>query len=59
MESETTIRLNPRTKSDLDGFRQHKGESYDEANLIYTIQPINEYLQIIFDAKIFNKIILV
>ncbi len=27
---ETTIRLNPRTKSDLDTFRQYKNESYDE-----------------------------
>ena len=32
MESinETTIRLNPRTKSELDQFRQYRGESYDE-----------------------------
>jgi len=27
---ETTIRLNPKTKSDLDTFRQYKNESYDE-----------------------------
>ncbi|PIN89667.1 hypothetical protein COU57_05705 [Candidatus Pacearchaeota archaeon CG10_big_fil_rev_8_21_14_0_10_32_14] len=27
---ETTIRLNPRTKGELDQFRQHKNESYDE-----------------------------
>ena len=27
---ETTIRLNPRTKSDLDTFRQYRNESYDE-----------------------------
>lgn len=27
---ETTIRLNPRTKLDLDTFRQYKNESYDE-----------------------------
>jgi len=27
---ETTIRLNPRTKSELDTFRQYKNESYDE-----------------------------
>jgi len=26
---ETTIRLNPRTKEELDRFRQYKGESYD------------------------------
>lgn len=27
---ETTIRINENTKSDLDRFRQYKGESYDE-----------------------------
>ena len=27
---ETTIRLNPETKSRLDEFRQYKSESYDE-----------------------------
>ena len=27
---ETTIRLNPKTKSELDTFRQYKNESYDE-----------------------------
>ncbi len=27
---ETTIRLNPRTKEELDQFRQYKNESYDE-----------------------------
>lgn len=27
---ETTIRLNPRTKEELDSFRQYKNESYDE-----------------------------
>ena len=27
---ETTIRLNPRTKSELDMFRQYRNESYDE-----------------------------
>jgi len=34
---ETTIRLNPRTKSELDGFRQYRNESYDELvrKLIY------------------------
>ena len=34
---ETTIRLNPRTKEDLDAFRQYKSESYDELvrKLIY------------------------
>ena len=34
---ETTIRINPRTKEELDHFRQYKGESYDELvrKLIY------------------------
>jgi len=27
---ETTIRLNPKTKEELDQFRQYKSESYDE-----------------------------
>ncbi len=27
---ETTIRINPNTKEELDSFRQHKDESYDE-----------------------------
>jgi len=27
---ETTIRVNPKTKNDLDQFRQYKNESYDE-----------------------------
>ena len=27
---ETTIKLNPATKVELDGFRQYKSESYDE-----------------------------
>jgi predicted transcriptional regulator len=27
---ETTIRINPRTKEELDHFRQYKNESYDE-----------------------------
>jgi predicted transcriptional regulator len=27
---ETTIRINPKTKEDLDQFRQYKNESYDE-----------------------------
>lgn len=27
---ETTIRINPRTKSELDTFRQYRNESYDE-----------------------------
>jgi len=27
---ETTIRLNPRTKEELNQFRQYKSESYDE-----------------------------
>lgn len=30
MESETTIRINQRTKMELDGFRQYKSESYNE-----------------------------
>jgi len=34
---ETTIRLNPRTKEEIDTFRQYKNESYDELirKLIY------------------------
>ena len=34
---ETTIRVNPRTKEELDNFRQYKNESYDELvrKLIY------------------------
>ena len=27
---ETTIRINPKTKEELDSFRQYKSESYDE-----------------------------
>jgi predicted transcriptional regulator len=27
---ETTIRLNPKTKHELDSYRQYKNESYDE-----------------------------
>ena len=27
---ETTIRINPKTKEELDQFRQYKSESYDE-----------------------------
>ncbi len=27
---ETTIRINPKTKEELDSFRQYKNESYDE-----------------------------
>ena len=27
---ETTIRINPNTKEELDNFRQYKNESYDE-----------------------------
>ena len=30
MYMETTIRLNERTKAELDSFRQYKNESYDE-----------------------------
>lgn len=34
---ETTIRINPHTKEELDNFRQYKNESYDELvrKLIY------------------------
>lgn len=34
---ETTIRVNPKTKEELDHFRQYKNESYDELvrKLIY------------------------
>ena len=34
---ETTIRVKPNTKEELDGFRQYKNESYDELvrKLIY------------------------
>ena len=34
---ETTIRVNPKTKEELDQFRQYKSESYDELvrKLIY------------------------
>ena len=34
---ETTIRIKPRTKDELDNFRQYKNESYDELvrKLIY------------------------
>lgn len=34
---ETTIRINPKTKDELDHFRQYKNESYDELvrKLIY------------------------
>jgi len=37
---ETTIRLNLRTKSELDRFRQYKNESYDELikKLIHVIK---------------------
>jgi len=37
METETTIRINPKTKSELDLFRQYRSESYDELvrKLIY------------------------
>lgn len=30
MYMETTIRINPRTKEELNHFRQYKNESYDE-----------------------------
>ena len=29
-QEQTTIRINPNTKSELDFFRQYKNESYDE-----------------------------
>ena len=29
-KKETTIRINPETKTKLDEFRQYKNESYDE-----------------------------
>lgn len=37
MYMETTIRVNPKTKEELDQFRQYKNESYDELvrKLIY------------------------
>lgn len=37
---ETTIRINPRTKEELDTFRQYKSESYDELvrKLIYLVK---------------------
>lgn len=37
---ETTIRLNNRTKEELDSFKQYKGESYDELvrKLIYLVK---------------------
>ncbi len=41
---ETTIRLNPKTKYELDGFRQYKNESYDELvrKLIYLAKMCEE-----------------
>ncbi len=40
MYMETTIRVNPRTKEELDQFRQYKNESYDELvrKLIYLVK---------------------
>ncbi len=37
---ETTIRLNEKTKSELDSFKQYKSESYDELvrKLIYLVR---------------------
>ena len=37
---ETTIRLNPKTKDELDQFRQYKNESYDEIvrKVIYLVK---------------------
>jgi len=41
---ETTIRLNERTKSELDTFKQYKSESYDELvrKLIYLAKMCEE-----------------
>jgi predicted transcriptional regulator len=41
---ETTIRLNPETKTKLDEFRQYKNESYDEVlrKLIYIVKSIKK-----------------
>jgi len=40
MYMETTIRVNPKTKAELDSFRQYKNESYDELvrKLIYLVK---------------------
>lgn len=37
---ETTIRINPQTKAQLDGLRQYKSESYDELlrKLLYLVK---------------------
>ena len=37
---ETTIRINPHTKEELDQFRQYKNESYDELvrKMIYLVK---------------------
>jgi hypothetical protein len=37
---ETTIRINPKTKEELDQFRQYKNESYDELvrKLVYLVK---------------------
>jgi len=37
IKMETTIRIKPKTKEELDGFRQYRNESYDELvrKLIY------------------------
>jgi len=40
MEAETTIRIKPHTKQELDYFRQYKNESYDELlrKLVYLVK---------------------
>ncbi len=40
MYMETTIRVNPKTKAELDSLRQYKNESYDELvrKLIYLVK---------------------
>ena len=50
---ETTIRLNQKTKTELDKFKQYKSESYDELvrKLIYLARMCEK------DAKISQKII--
>ena len=51
---ETTIRINPRTKEELDAFRQYKSESYDELvrKLIYVVKTCEK------DPKLSQKAIL-
>lgn len=54
METETTIRIHPRTKMQLDQFRQYKSESYDELirTLIYLTKTCEK------KPKLSQKIIL-